>query len=331
MRANNYRANTRDDYRTPDTQPLSNTAGKGKNKTLMSGQTDNPFDVTTIFGTWMKSMGDMWALMADPEKAAPAQAPADESTRRRATPSAQQAVAGALKNWQAMATAMASPESMTAMLKGSGAMPEMLLQLAQTSLTSVLELNQNLVQRMGQLGDSVKAYQFEDIDQNVFRLWTDIYEREFRRFFQLPQLGLLREYQEKACQVADRYNLFQSNLAEFLRLLGMPFGHSMQVMQDKLIELAEKGELSDDTRAYYQMWVKILEGHFMRLFQTPEYVETLARTVNALADFAAARDAAMEDIIGMLPVARKSEMDDMARELYELKKRLRTFEKKIEQ
>lgn len=297
----------------------------------MSEQTKSPFDMTSIYDTWMKSVGDMWTLMSGMANATLKQTPPAEKERTRATPSAEQTMAAALKNWQTMSTAMASPESMTAMLKGSGAMPEMLLKLSQTYLGSFVELQQNMIQHVGRLGDSVDAYHFEDLDENIFRLWTDIYEREFQRFFQIPQLGLMREYQEKACQAADKFNLFQSNLAEFLRMLGLPFGRSIQVMQEKFVELAEKGELSDDTRAYYQMWVKVLEGHFMTLFQTPEYVETLARTVNALADFAAARDNALEDLIGLLPVARKTEMDDMARELYEMKKRLKKLEKKMDQ
>ncbi len=297
----------------------------------MSEQTDQPFDMTAVLNAWTKSMGDMWTLMGGTGNGAAEKKAAGENTRPRSTPNAQQTMAATLKNWQTMATAMSSPESMEAILKGGGAMPEMLFKLAQTSLGSVMEMQQNIVQRIGRFGESVEAYHFEDIDENIFRLWTDIYEREFRRFFQIPQLGLMREYQEKACQAADKYNLLQSHLGEFLRLLGLPFGRSMQVMQEKLVELAEKGELSDDSRVYYQMWVKVLEGHFMTLFQTPEYVETLARTVNALADFMAARDAALEDVIGLLPVARKTEVDDMARELYELKKRLKRLEKKFDQ
>ena len=297
----------------------------------MSEKTTDPFNMTAIFDAWMKSMGDMASLMAGEANTAARQPPDPEKASKRAAPNAQQAMAASLKNWQSLAAAMASPESMAAGLKGSGAMPEMLLNLAQTSLGSFLELQQNLIQRLERLGDSVEAYQFEDIDENVFRLWTDIYEREFRRFFQIPQLGLMREYQEKAYQAADKYNLFQSNLAEFMRLLGLPFSRSLQVMQEDLIQRAEKGELSDDFRAYYQTWVKVLEGHFMTLFQTPEYVETLSRTVNALADFSAAKNAAMEDMLGMLPVARRSEIDDMARDLHELKKRVRRLEKKAEQ
>jgi polyhydroxyalkanoate synthase subunit PhaE len=302
-----------------------------ENESLMSEQTNNPFDMTAMFDTWMKSMDGLWRFMGGAVNAAPTPEPAKDGASQRATPKAQQTIAATLKNWQTMSTAISSPESIAAILKGSGAMPEMLSQLAQTSLAGFMELQQNMIQQLSRLGDSVEAYQFEDIDENIFRLWTDIYEREFRRFFQIPQLGLMREYQEKACQAADKFNLLQSNLAELMRMLGLPFTRSMQVMQEKVIELAEKGELSDDTRAYYQMWIKVLEGHFMTLFQTPEYVETLARTVNALADFSSARNAALEDMLGMLPIARKAEMDDMARDLYELKKRLRRLEKKTDQ
>jgi polyhydroxyalkanoate synthesis regulator phasin len=56
-------------------------------------------------------------------------------------------------------------------------------------------------------------------------------------------------------------------------------------------------------------------------------VETLTRTVNALSDYSAARDAAFEDMLSVLPVAKKTEMDDMAKELFDLKKRLRRLEK----
>lgn len=294
----------------------------------MNEKPEDPFGMTSMVNTWMKSMGDMWVRMADPQAFTKGQAETDRPAGAGTTPNSQKVMAAALKNWQAMAGAMASPESVASLLKGSGTMPEVLLKLAQTSLGSFLELQQRMIQRIGQLGASVEAYQFQDIDENIFRLWTDIYEKEFRRFFQIPQLGLMRSYQEKALQAADKFNLFQSNLAEFMRLLGMPFNHSLQVMQEKLTKMAENGELSDDTRVYYQMWVKVLEGHFMTLFQTPEYVESLARTLNTLADFSAARDAALEDLIGTLPVASRSDMDDMARELYELKKRLRRLEKK---
>ena len=277
--------------------------------------------------TWMKSMNDFYSSFTAKTDGQPSGSDHANESDDKSAPKTQEAIENTLKNWQRMASAMATPESVEALLKGSGAMPEMLVKLAQTSMGSMIELQQGVIQRLVRMGESTKAYQFQNIDENISRIWTDIYEKEFRQFFHIPQLGLMRTYQEKANQVADKYNVFQSTLSEFLSLLGMPFARSMQVMQEKVGDMAESGALPEDFKAYYNMWVKVLEGHFMTLFQTPEYVETLARTVNALADFSAARDAALEDMLGVLPVARKTEMDDMARELYELKKRLRKLEK----
>jgi len=286
----------------------------------MNEKTDDPFEIMPFFSSWMKSVNDFWGGLDGKQAAAQAEP-------QPAPSKSQEAMAATLKNWQKLADAMATPESMSALFKGSGAVPEVLLGLAQSTMSSLVELQKNLFERLGRMGESVNAYQFQDIDENINRIWTDIYEKEFRQFFQIPQLGLMRTYQEKASQVADKYNLYQSTLSEFLSLLGMPFTRTVQVMQEKINEMAESDELPDDPKMYYNMWVKVLEGHFMTLFQTPEYVDTLTRTVNALADFAASRDAAIEDALSLLPVAKKTDMDEMAQELYELKKRLKKLEK----
>lgn len=301
----------------------------------MNDSKENPFDMSPAVSAWMKLIGQAWGPMvnqlvkqtADPWSGGSETPKSESRSSHDATSKAQAAMSATVKNWQTLATAMATPESMSALFKGAGAMPEVLLKLAQTSMGSVVELHQKMVQRFGRMGKSVEAYQFEDIEENINRLWTDIYEKEFRQFFHIPQLGLTRTYQERAGEAADKYNLFQSNLNEFLRMLSLPFSHALQVMQDKLGQMAEKGELTDDTKFYYNMWVKVLEGHFMTLFQTPEYIDTLTRTINSLANYTAARDAAVEDLFGLLPVAKKSDMADMARELYEVKKRLRELEK----
>jgi polyhydroxyalkanoate synthesis regulator phasin len=292
----------------------------------MTEKPEDPFGVAPIVATWMKSMNDYFGALANRPDAGGAKSAPSPDSSGQPPPKSQAALAAALKNWQALAGAMTTPDSVAALLKGSSAMPEVLVKLSQTAMDSLIELQQRTIERLGRLGESTKAYQFQDIDENLNRIWTDIYEKEFRQFFHIPQLGLMRTYQEKANLVVDNYHLFQSTLSEFLGLLGMPFSRSMQVMQEKLGQMAENGELSDDTKVYYNMWVKILEGHFMTLFQTPEYVDTLTRTVNALAHFSAARDAALEDLFGSLPVAKKSDLDDMARDLYELKKRVRRLE-----
>jgi polyhydroxyalkanoate synthase subunit PhaE len=288
------------------------------------------FDFTKGINTWMQSMGEFWSATLNQMDS---QKPTSDSSQAEAPPGnkTRDAIATALKNWQALALSASTPESVLAFLKGGSTMPEMMLKLSQTSMDGMADWHQSLLQRFSRLGESVEAYQFQDIDENLGRLWTDIYEKEFHQFFQLPQLGLMRQYQERVNQASDKYHLFQSKLSEYLNMLSIPFSRAAQAMQEKVRQMMEAGELPDDTKVYYNMWIKILEGHFMTLFQTPEYVTSLGCTLNALADFTAARDAVIEDALSILPVARQTDLDDVSRELFALKKRLAKLEKEQHQ
>ena len=285
-----------------------------------------------LFTLWTQSMTDMWGGMMrlwfpDGHPAATGDPGGKHGRDRGASERVRTSVEAALKNWEALSAAMSAPESMQSLFKGAGAMPEMLAKLAQSSFSGLLEIQQKIVERASHMGDHVDAYAFTDIDENLFRTWTDLYEKEFSRFFQIPKLGLVREYQERITQAMDAYNRHQATTNEFLRLLALPVSRSFGVLQEQVTELAEKGELPEDGRTYYDMWIKVLEGHYMTLFQTPEYVETLARTLSSLSAFQTARDAMVEDMLSGLPVPVQSEIDELYEEVHRLKRRLRVLEK----
>jgi len=68
----------------------------------------------------------------------------------------------------------------------------------------------------------------------IVSMWTELYENEFRRFFNIPQVGLTRSYQEKVIRTVDQINIFQATMAEFMHLLFQPVEKSFHVMQEKL-------------------------------------------------------------------------------------------------
>ena len=284
------------------------------------------------FTQWTRSMTDIWGGMMRLwfPSGSPASGGSTMGEKGRSGGTADRvrtSVEAALKNWETLSAAMSAPGSMQALFQGAGAMPEMLAKLAQTSFDGFLEMQQKALERAARLGEQVDAYTYTDIDENLFRFWTEMYEKEFSRFFQIPKLGLVREYQERMAEAIDAYNRHQATLGEFLRLLALPLSRSFTVLQEQVADLAEKGELPEDSRAYYDMWIKVLEGHYMTLFQTPEYIETLARTLNSLSAFRTSRDAVIEDMLSGLPVPVQSEIDDLYEEIHRLKRRLRALEK----
>lgn len=283
----------------------------------------DPFGMEALMRTWTSSMNDAMETMSKTWSAFPGTCGEDQ--KDAADP--MESMAAALKNWQTIASAMTTPESMASFIRGAETLPEICTHFAQAVMGSLEELQQKMGKTAASFGESVETYKFTNIDAAGFGIWTDIYKKEFQKFFQIPQLGLTREYQERVNIMVDKFNLFQADHAELMRLLSLPFQRAAAMMQKQVADLAEKGELPEDSKAYYQMWVKILEGHFMTLFQTPEYVQALGKTLGALSEFSKAKNAVVEDMLQGLPVARASEMDELARELYELKKRVNRLER----
>jgi polyhydroxyalkanoate synthesis regulator phasin len=78
------------------------------------------------------------------------------------------------------------------------------------------------------------------------------------------------------------------------------------------------------------MWIKILEGHYMTLFQSKQYTETMAKTLDALNRFLSARNEVLQDALKLLPISTHRDMDEVNREIYLLKRRIRSLEKKLQ-
>ena len=65
----------------------------------------------------------------------------------------------------------------------------------------------------------------------------------------------------------------------------------------------------------------------MTLFKSPDYVKAMGKTLDALEDFVAARNAVAQDLLKTMAVPTQDELDELYKELYQLKKRIKILEK----
>jgi hypothetical protein len=284
----------------------------------------------TFFSDWMKtsmafweSMASMWSTFNTTGDVTP------NSKRDDKTSRFQKSWESTQKTWKAWSQIITEPETMKTLFKDTGMLPEIFLQIAQGGLNSFVHLQQQWLERAGKVQESTKSYTFENIDEDAVKVWIKLYETELSKIFNIPQLGLTRFYQEKMIRSVDKFNMFQSNLTEFLRLLSLPMEKSFQVMQEKLTDLADDGNLPEDSKVYYQMWIKILEGHYMTLFQSSEYTNILNKTLHSMSEFSEAKKELLQDtLLYTLPVPTQKEMDELYKEIYLLKKRIKELEKR---
>jgi len=285
----------------------------------------SPLNESSIFD-WMKTASDMWLKMG---QTMPSNSDSAFSTQTAVQNRFTQQLETNFNLLKSFSRMMSEPGSASAAASSVSALPEIFLKMARSGFDAAMQIQTHLMEKAGNIGKRTEAYNFDNLDQEVFRALTDVYEKELRQYLKIPPLGLTRFYQERFNEMLDKHNLFETTLAEFLSILYLPLEKSFKVLQEKLQQMAEEGNLPSQTKESYGMWLKILEGHYMNLFKSKEYTDTLHRTLNKLEDFLIAKNDSMRDFLQLLPVVTQRDMDDLYKEFHVLKKRVKELEKQV--
>jgi len=273
---------------------------------------------------WLKTATDFWGPVMEMWSVATEN---KETSLNEEESRVKKNFASALKSWQAMSSAMSQPQAGESIFKGIQALPEIFLKMTQTGWNSYWKMQQQSYERLLRIGQPKEAYTFDNLDKEAVTVWSELYEKEFRRLLYMPQLGLTRQYQERTNKALDDFNLFQAAITEFLQLLYLPVEKSLQVLQEQMAEMAEAGQMPENPKVHYQNWIKILEGHYMTLLKSSEYTRKMEDTLSAFENFIGSKNALLQDFLQTLPVPTDKDMDELYREIYLLKKRLREHEK----
>lgn len=233
-------------------------------------------------------------------------------------------------SWMKLAQSLMQPESKL-FSAGGEVLPGMLMEFARQTWESALQMQQEAMQQATVFQASATGTApFQHLNQNLFTTLRGIYEKELQKFYQIPQLGLSRAYQAHWNDFADKSNLYQTATGEFIHVLAEPLRKSTEAMQAKVNEMIEGEGLPEDPEKLYGMWIKHLEGQYMTLLQSPEYLKTLNTLLTKMTSLIQARDQIWYDLLQHVPVPTNEDMNDLYKELYLLKKRVRELETQLE-
>ena len=281
-------------------------------------------DPQALLMEWLKTATSLFPVPANKTAASSTAETAGKQENERVTT---EAISSIIKTWGVISSAMSEPSAMNALYRSMSILPDAVSHVIQSGLRGYLRIQNQFMEKMTTIGQSTEAYSFENIDHDSVKIWSDIYLKEVQRYFNIPSLGLSRFYQERMNLTLDKFNLFNTSLIDFMQLLSLPFEKSFKVLQDKIEELTRKESLPEDPQELYRLWIKILEGHFMTLFKSPEYTSKLAATLDAMDDFLQARNRIITDALQSLPIPTDKDMDALYEELYHLKKKVKELEK----
>jgi hypothetical protein len=204
---------------------------------------------------------------------------------------------------------------------------EMVLQSTQIWTEKTSKVFQELLQGIEQ---SMTA-QNRTADKTPLQVLLDSYAQSLHRMLNIPKLGLNRYYQERITQALDKLTIFSTVANEFSLLMLQPVESSWLKMQEEIQNMSRDGNYPQGIKDYYSMWIKILEGDYMNLLQSPEFVSSFHKVVHYYLEFYALYEEVMQDALQFVPVAKKNQIEEVYQENHLLKQEVKALSQKMQE
>lgn len=235
-----------------------------------------------------------------------------------------------VKNFTTFMKILSVPENQQAMAESSTSFAEALGEAVTDSIENLLEFQGNLIQSFARASAHTQSYSFDDLDHSAFQSFRDLYTSEWQKYLHIPKIGLPRETHEQFAELVDKANIFHTYMAELFYLFSLPFEKSNYSIQQKINGMLERGEMDNDPTKLYNEWIKILEGNFMQLMKSQEYNSLLNSLIRSLVEYKAVKNEVTNLFLKEMQVPTNKEMDEVYRELYLTKKKVKDLSRRLE-
>lgn len=229
--------------------------------------------------------------------------------------------------WQTLLSTASSPDMPGNLQKAMEMLPEMAQGFTLSCLQNIHNTQLKTGEWLKKRGEAITSADIKELDKELIRTLSDNYEKEFRRYLKIPQVGLTRFQQERFLTAIDKMNSLQLALTEFFHTLYLPIEKSLVDLEKEIAAMTTPVTPEENTKSYYNQWIKMLEGHYMELFKQPEYADLLGKVLTALGEFSVAKQEVVNDMLKQVNIPTYEDIDELSREIYVLKKRLRELEK----
>lgn len=130
--------------------------------------------------------------------------------------------------------------------------------------------------------------------------------------------------------ISNRLMVYNIKNAEMQYMIYNQGVKVMDSLAENIAAKIQKGEEVNNMMAMYQEWLNISDKVFVSLFESEEYSKIMAEVSSMQMKLKKDVEAQMEKFLVGVPVATRSEMDEMYKTIYDLKKQVRQLEKMLE-
>ncbi|PAB58968.1 poly(R)-hydroxyalkanoic acid synthase subunit PhaE [Anaeromicrobium sediminis] len=171
-------------------------------------------------------------------------------------------------------------------------------------------------------------------DANAFveftKLLKENYESSYGKFFDIPTLGLNRNYFEVNLKSMESYINYINTTNEFTSTLYKVAYETMENIISESLNMGKENKEPQSFREFYEYWWRKNEEAYNNLFNTDDFAKLLSHVVDSGVNFKKDFDNVLEQQFSFLPFPLKSDLNSLYKTVYDLKKQVRDLSKKID-
>lgn len=206
--------------------------------------------------------------------------------------------------------------------------------MMQDGMKQMNQTNMQQFQQMrGMMGNMMPNMNPSEMFGNVmngYNQYTSMMNDAFAPFTKMmpptAQSQTMAEWQD----IAHRTALYNIKNAELQYMMYTQGSKVMDKLAENIMGKIQSGEEINSIMGLYQEWMNLSDKTFVPLFESDEYSQLMAEVSAMQIKLKKDIELQMEKMFVGIPVATRSEMDEMYKTIYDLKKQVRQMEKMME-
>jgi len=157
--------------------------------------------------------------------------------------------------------------------------------------------------------------------------WNLVYEKTLGSLTRMPLLGPSRGFNNKLTRVFDAWAKLYPTSIDYQIVLAEIQMQSFSELMQELILLAAKGETVKDWQQFLSLWGHTADKVFEKAFCSADNLKIRGRFLNAINHHKLCQQEVMEVWMTMMNMPIRSEVDEVHKSVYELRKEVKSLKK----
>ena len=171
-----------------------------------------------------------------------------------------------------------------------------------------------------------------ELTHEFFDQWLRTYESTYGRLLEMPAVGPMREKSEKITRgFSASINLYTAWLESLVNFQTV-FIEAMRRMREKMVTEIENEDKPETYKDFYRVWIETYSETFKEFLKSGHFSSDMGMLTSHFVDFQKSnRELLEENYLKPLNMPTRSEIDEINREVYSIKKTIRDLASQIKE